>query len=130
MSVVLDTSVVVDALIDLGPRGAVARQVVELGGAVPDVSIGETFSAIRRYFLAGRLAESTFAAAVDLLAAMPVDVHATQELLPRMAELSHSVSAFDSAPIALAERLGAPLVTLDAKLAGARGPRCEIRLLS
>ena len=122
MSVVLDTSVVVDALIDLGPRGAVARQVVELGGAVPDVNIGETFSAIRRNFLAGRLAESTFAAAVDLLAAMPVDVHATQELRPRMAELSHSVSAFDSAPIALAERLGAPPRHVGCEARGSPGP--------
>lgn len=50
-------------------------------------------------------------------------------LLPRMWELRSNVSAYDATYVALAEQLGCELVTADAKLAGAPGPRCPITVL-
>jgi predicted nucleic acid-binding protein len=38
------------------------------------------------------------------------------------------MSAYDAAYVALAERLGVPLVTCDAKLAGAHGHQAKIEL--
>lgn len=42
---------------------------------------------------------------------------------------SDSVSAHDAAYVALAEALGAILVTADTRLAAAHGPRCAIEVL-
>ena len=43
-----------------------------------------------------------------------------------MWELRGNLTAYDAAYVALAELLGAPLVTLDTRLARAPGTRCEI----
>ncbi len=51
-------------------------------------------------------------------------------LLPRIWELRHNLTPYDAAYAALAEVLGAPLLTADAKLAGAPGLRCEVELLA
>lgn len=50
-------------------------------------------------------------------------------LLERMWELRHNVTPNDAAYVALAEGLSCPLVTCDAKLAGATGTRCDIELI-
>lgn len=42
-----------------------------------------------------------------------------EPLLPRMWELRRNATAYDAAYLALAEALGAPLVTCDARLVGA-----------
>jgi len=46
-----------------------------------------------------------------------------------MAALSASVTAYDAAFVAVAELLDAPLLTTDARLARAPGPRCEFLLV-
>jgi predicted nucleic acid-binding protein len=50
-------------------------------------------------------------------------------LLRRVASLSGSLSAYDAAFVAVAELSDAPLVTTDARLARAPGPRCEFLLV-
>ncbi len=51
-------------------------------------------------------------------------------LLERMWQLRRNVTAYDAAYLALAEQLNCPLVTCDAKLAGASGPRGTIELIA
>ncbi|MDA8391655.1 MAG: PIN domain-containing protein [Actinomycetota bacterium] len=51
-------------------------------------------------------------------------------LLERMWELRDNVTPYDAAYIAIAERLDAPLVTCDGKLAGSSGPRCAFELIT
>ena len=50
-------------------------------------------------------------------------------LLPRMWELRENVPAYDAAYVALAEALECALVTADARLAAAHGPRCPITVV-
>ena len=49
-------------------------------------------------------------------------------LLPRMWQLRHNFSAYDAAYIVLSEKLGAPLITRDSRLASASGHRAIIEL--
>ena len=46
-------------------------------------------------------------------------------LLPRIWQLRHNLSVYDAAYVALAEALGAPLLTADRTLAAVPGLRCE-----
>jgi predicted nucleic acid-binding protein len=50
-------------------------------------------------------------------------------LLARIWALREKVTAYDAAYVALAEALGAPLLTRDAKLVSARGHRAEMELI-
>ena len=49
-------------------------------------------------------------------------------LLPRIWQLRHNLSAYDAAYVVLAEKLGAPLVTRDGRLASASGHAVPIEL--
>jgi predicted nucleic acid-binding protein len=49
-------------------------------------------------------------------------------LLPRIWQLRHNLSAYDAAYIALAENLGATLITRDARLASASGHAARVEL--
>lgn len=50
-------------------------------------------------------------------------------LLPRVWELRQNISAYDAVYVALAEYLGAPLLTRDRRLAAAPGHRARIDLV-
>lgn len=50
-------------------------------------------------------------------------------LLPRVWELCETITGHDAADVALAEILGTAVLTADARLARAPGPRCPMELL-
>jgi predicted nucleic acid-binding protein len=58
-----------------------------------------------------------------------IERHAHAPLLPRIWELRDSMSAYDAAYIALAEGLGAPLLTCDGRLARAHGHHANVELI-
>ena len=68
--------------------------------------------------------------ALDDLEDLFVERHDHQTLVPRIWQLRDSFSAYDGAYVALAVALGAPLLTCDAKLAGAHGHRATIELVA
>jgi predicted nucleic acid-binding protein len=55
---------------------------------------------------------------------------AMHPLVRRMWELRANLSAYDATYVALAEELGCPLLTADARLAGAPGVRCDVTVLA
>ena len=80
--------------------------------------------------MAGTLTVRRFAAAIRDLEAIDVDRYATLPFAHRAYELRANVTAYDAMYVALAEALDCELVTGDAKLANASGPRCPIRILT
>lgn len=129
--IVADASVVVAALIDGGARGAWARD--RLAGrplAAPHLMPAEAGNILRRAALNGDVgAESASMAHADLLD-LAIELFPYERLGPRVWELRGSVTIYDGWYVALAETLDVPLVTLDARLTRAAGPRCSFEVPS
>lgn len=130
--IVVDASVLVRALVDDTARGRVARGAVRDDDhwAAPGHLLFEVISAIRGGVLGGRLDASRGQEAVSSLEDLSIDYVPAERLVERVWALRANVSAYDAAYVAVAETLGCPLVTGDAKLASASGPRCEVRLVA
>lgn len=95
----------------------------------PHVIDVEVLNVIRRAHLRGQLDGTSAAQAVEDLAAWPGERFGHRSLLPRAWELRDNVRGWDAVYVALAEVLGATLVTIDRRLATAHGPRCDIEVV-
>jgi len=126
VSVVLDASVVVAALVDTGPVAAWAESLIVADRlAAPHLMPVEVANILRRLSLAGEVADETCALAHDDLLEMSVELFGYELVGTRVWELRHTLTAYDASYVALAELLDAPLATLDIKLTQAPGPRCR-----
>ena len=127
---VADASVLVRAVVGAGQHGEVARRrlAAELV-AVPDLARIEALSTIRRLTLRDELTVERADVAVRDLAEFEVDVYPTDLAIDRAWELRANVTPYDACYVALAEALDAVLLTLDARLAAAPGPRCRVEVL-
>jgi predicted nucleic acid-binding protein len=129
--IVSDASVIAPALGDDGPDGDRAR--ARLAGeqiAVPALADLEVASVLRRAVLSGGMDDRRAAQALADLVALPLRRALHTPLLSRAWELRANITPYDAAYVALAEALESPLVTADARLARAAGPRCEIELVT
>jgi predicted nucleic acid-binding protein len=129
--IVLDASVVVTGLLVAGPAGDAARDVLRSGQLhAPHLLDVEATSAIRRWVLSGRLAAENARMSLRDLQDLAVDRHAHEHLLDRAIDLRDAVSAYDAMYVALAELLGASLVTADHRVARASALRRPVTLLT
>jgi len=129
--IVVDASVLANVVGDDGPDGKRARQEFRAAGdvAAPDLVDVETVAVLRKRWLEKTISAVRFVAAVGDLDDLTLDRYPSLRLMRRAYELRHTVTAYDSAYVALAETLGCELFTSDHRLSRARGPRCPIRLL-
>jgi len=127
--IVVDASVLANALTDDGPIGHASRTDLarDAHWAAPEHLIVETFSAVRGQHLGNKISPARAQDALDALATFTVELLSTKQLLPRMWQLRANLTGYDAAYVAAAEALGCPLLTADARLARASGARCEIR---
>ncbi|MBM7808319.1 putative nucleic acid-binding protein [Geodermatophilus bullaregiensis] len=128
MTIVVDSSVVVAALVDDGPDGAWARHGLrgEVLAAPAHLHV-EVSNVLRRAVLTQRLGRDAAALAHRDLVLLSVTTFPFEPLSDRVWALHPTVTAYDAAYVALAEELDADLWTLDRRLAGASGPRCRFR---
>lgn len=129
---VVDASALVLALVDDGPRGDAAREALGTDDewAAPEHVLVEVMQSLRGLHLAGRLTADRVAEVAALLPGLPVRRVEVAPLLGRIWELKDNLTPDDAAYVAVAESLGAPLVTADLRLSRATGPRCVVRGLA
>ena len=130
--IVVDASVLVNAVGDDGPDGHRARTALarEGGLSAPDLVDVETAAVLRKHWLTGEITEGRFGDALSDLMRLPVHRYPTLPFLGRAAELKANVTMYDAVYVALAEALDCPLVTADARLVTAPGIRCAVEIVS
>jgi predicted nucleic acid-binding protein len=128
MTTVVDASAVVAALVDAGPAGSWAEQVVADVLAAPHLMPVEVANILRRASAARDLSPDVATLAHADLLDIAVTLYPYEPFAARVWQLRHNLSAYDAWYVAVAEALDAPLATLDARLAVAPGPRCSFLL--
>ncbi len=91
-----------------------------------DAEVGQ---AVRRLTLQGQFMVPRARAALAALTVLPIRRYPHGWLLPRAFELRENATIYDGLYLALAEALGAPLLTCDAALAGVPGCDATVEVL-
>lgn len=124
--IVVDASAALTALLRRGE----ARQMLATEQLhAPHLIDSEVVSGLRRQVAAGQVGAE---AAEQILAIWPrlaLTRYPVFALLSRVWELRENLSAYDACYVALAESLGCPLLTADARLARAPGVRCAVTVI-
>jgi predicted nucleic acid-binding protein len=129
--IVVDASALLEVLLrtaaakDVEDRLFAPRQTLH----VPHLLDVEIAQVIRRYAAKGDIDDERGRAALADLADFPMQRYPHDLLLPRIWDLRNNLTAYDAAYVALAEVLGAPLLTRDRRLAAAAGDRAQIELV-
>jgi predicted nucleic acid-binding protein len=123
---VVDASVVVAALTGAATYGAWAMQTLaDAHLAAPDLLPFEVANVLRRHQVLGTLGPDVATLAHTDLLDLVIELFPYEAVADRVWELRGSLPSYDASYIALAERLDAPLATVDARLTRAHGPTCR-----
>lgn len=128
MTLVVDASVVVAALVDSGPVGAWASaQLRSATLAAPHLMPVEVANILRRARLAGEVTRDVATLAHEDLLVMRVALFPYEPFARRVWELQDNLTAYDAWYVSLAESFDADLATLDVRMSHAAGARCAFR---
>ncbi|WP_166902449.1 type II toxin-antitoxin system VapC family toxin [Mycobacterium sp. DL440] len=124
--IVLDASAAISALLNDGPaRRLLAVETVH----APHLVDAEVVSVLRRQVAANLLRAEDAHRALYVWRKLGLIRYAAAPLLERVWELRAAVTTYDAMYVALAENLDCALVTADARLSGANGPRCTFTVV-
>lgn len=126
MSVVVDSSVLVAALLDSGPHGVWAENVLATGSlCTPQLARVEATNIFRRLERAKLITMPEANAAQDDLMLLEMELFSFEPFAERIWELRHNMTSYDAWYVALAEALKLPLATLDEPLSRSKKVTCE-----
>jgi predicted nucleic acid-binding protein len=126
LSTVVDSSVLVAALVDTGPHGVWAENVLAKGSLhAPELARAEATNIFRRLERAKLITTPEANAAQDDLMDLDIDLFPFEPFADRIWELRHNVTSYDAWYVALAEALKLPLATLDEPLTKSNGVTCK-----
>lgn len=129
MNLVVDASMVVAALVDNGPDGLWADELLQTAAlCAPHLMPIEAANILRRAALTGDISEDNAALAHHQLISLRCELFAYEPLAERVWALRSNVTAYDACYVALAEALDCELATLDRVLSRASGLYCRFRL--
>ena len=94
----------------------------------PHVLDLEVANALRRCLARGEVDDRGGDTALVNLEYVQIERHPHQPLLERIWQFRHNLTAYDAAYLALAERLDAPLLTLDSGLVSVAGHHARVEL--
>lgn len=126
MTVVVDASVLVAALVDAGREGKWAESVLSANSsAAPELALVETSNILRRLEQAGQISRLEAASSYRDLLRLDLELFPFSPFAERIWALRGNLTSYDAWYVALAEGLDCPLMTLDRKLSRTRGALCE-----
>lgn len=128
--IVLDNSALIEALVSPGSVGrSVVRRIEREWVAAPELIDVEAASTIRGLVLGRKLTLARADHVMRQLGDLAIERFPHRMLLSRIWELRDNLTAYDAAYVALAELLGASLVTGDHKFLDAPGVRCPVEVV-
>jgi predicted nucleic acid-binding protein len=128
MTLAVDASVIVAALVDSGNEGTWAESLVASEALVaPELAMVQSTNILRRLELAGTLSSVESGLAQRDLMRLDIQLFPFYPFAARVWDLRSNITSYDAWYVALAEALECPLATLDSKLTGASGVRCQFR---
>lgn len=126
--IVIDTSAVLRALADETPDIALQKRMIMSPMHVPHLIDAEVLNALRGLVLGRKISVDRATDARRDFAALYLTRYPIHDLGDRIWALRDNLTAYDACYVALAEALDCPLVTSDAKLAGAAGHFAQIEV--
>jgi predicted nucleic acid-binding protein len=129
--IVLDASAAVDWLVQTPAAQRLETRIFARNQSLhaPELLDLEVAQVLRRLVREHSLSASRAEAAIEDLLDLRITRYPHALLLPRIWQLRHNLSAYDAAYVVLAEKLGATLLTRDAKLASAAGHAATIEVV-
>ena len=129
--VVVDASVLVEILLGTEAGLRASDRLLQATGALhaPHLVDVEVLNAMRGLARRREVAPARAELALRDMLELRIERYPHGPLLARAWQLRDGVSAYDAMYVALAENLGAPLVTRDRKLGRAHGHRARIEVL-
>jgi predicted nucleic acid-binding protein len=128
--ILLDASAAVDWLLQTSAGQSIEKRIYSRKETLhaPHLLDLEVTQVLRRLTLQGVVPVRRADEALRDLLDLRITRYPHLVLLPRIWQLRHNLSAYDAAYIVLAEKLGAALITRDARLAAASGHAAAIEL--
>ncbi len=128
--IVLDASAAVDWLLQTAAGQRIERRIYARQDTLHTVHLldVEFAQVLRRLVREGSLRQKRAEEAIEDLAALRITRYAPVLLLPRIWRLRQNLSAYDAAYVALAEKLQAPLITRDQRIAAAPGHTATVEV--
>jgi predicted nucleic acid-binding protein len=129
VTLVIDASLVVSALVDAGDTGRWAESLLVSDQlSAPHLMPVEVSNILRRAAAKGEITQDIASMAHADLLDLRVELYPYAPFAPRVWELRGNVTAYDAWYIAVAESLGSSVATLDRRMANAPGPRCSFEV--
>jgi predicted nucleic acid-binding protein len=128
---VIDSSAWVSTLLPSDGRGVRVRELLADFDEwwIPEAFDLEVLYAMRGHMLRQTISLGDLLGIGQALMRFPFQRVSTTTLNQRIVSLATTISTYDAAFVAVAELLGAPLMTTDVRLSRATGPRCEFLLV-